>query len=83
MEAVAEALAAELERQWAEDSADSDPALAAGALMTLVDADEPPLRLLLGSSVFEVALDLTRGRVSTWQAWEEVSRAAEHATPMP
>jgi hypothetical protein len=76
-------LRAELERQWAEGSIDSDPALAAEALLKLVDSDDPPLRLLLGSAVFDMALDSARRRIETWAGWEAVSRAAEHAIPMP
>lgn len=73
----------ELERQWSEGSVDSDPALAAEALLKLVDSEDPPLRLLLGSMVYDLAQDLTRQRLDGWAAWEEVSRAAEKAIPMP
>jgi hypothetical protein len=34
-----------------------------------------PLRLLLGSMVHDVAFDVSRRRMSTWAAWEEVGRA--------
>ncbi|MET7419712.1 SDR family NAD(P)-dependent oxidoreductase [Dactylosporangium sp. NPDC005555] len=76
-------LRAELERQWAEGSVDSDPGLAAEALLRLVDSDDPPLRLLLGSMVYDLAFDISRRRMDTWSSWEQVSRAAEHATPAP
>ncbi|GAA0314748.1 SDR family oxidoreductase [Actinoallomurus spadix] len=76
-------LRAELERQWAEGSIDSEPRLAAEALLTLVDSDDPPLRLLLGSMVYDLAFDISRRRMRTWAAWEQVSRAAEHAVPAP
>ncbi|GAA0588042.1 SDR family NAD(P)-dependent oxidoreductase [Streptomyces crystallinus] len=72
-----------LERQFAEGSVDSDPELAAQALLTLVDSDEPPLRLLLGSMVYDLAFDIARKRMETWAAWEDVSRAAEHAIAHP
>ncbi len=74
-------LRAELERQWADGSIDSDPALAAKALLQLVDADDPPLRLLLGSAIFDMAVTLTEQRIETWRSWETVSRAAEQAIP--
>ena len=77
------ALRAELERTWSEGSIDSDPALAAEALLALVDSDDPPLRLLLGSAVFDMAIELAQRRIETWKGWEGVSRAAEHAIPMP
>ncbi|MFJ9823096.1 hypothetical protein ACIRSU_01820 [Streptomyces sp. NPDC101160] len=73
----------ELARQFAEGSVDSDPKLAAAALLKLVDSDEPPLRLLLGSMVYDLAFDIARTRAETWSAWEHVSRAAEHAIAGP
>ncbi|MGZ3141611.1 SDR family oxidoreductase [Lentzea chajnantorensis] len=76
-------LRAELEEQWAEGSIDSEPRLAAEAVMTLVDSDAPPLRLLLGSMVYDLAFDLSRHRMDTWAAWEQTSRAAEKAVPAP
>ncbi|NYH42567.1 NAD(P)-dependent dehydrogenase (short-subunit alcohol dehydrogenase family) [Micromonospora jinlongensis] len=76
-------LRAELERQWAEGSIDSEPRLAAEALLRLVDSDDPPLRLLLGSMVYDLAFDLSRRRMDTWAGWEQVSRAAEHAVAGP
>jgi NAD(P)-dependent dehydrogenase (short-subunit alcohol dehydrogenase family) len=76
-------LRAELERQWAEGSVDSDPRLAAEAMLTLVDHDAPPLRLALGSMAYDLAHAVSRQRIDTWAAWEQVSRAAEHAVPQP
>ncbi|MDK1475200.1 SDR family NAD(P)-dependent oxidoreductase [Streptomyces sp. 549] len=76
-------LRAELEKQFAEGSVDSLPELAARAVLELVDSEEPPLRLLLGSAVYDLAFDITRGRQETWAAWERTSRAAEQAVPAP
>ncbi|GGO16845.1 SDR family oxidoreductase [Micromonospora parathelypteridis] len=76
-------LRAELERQWAEGSIDSQPRLAAEALLQLVDSDDPPLRLLLGSMVYDLAFDVSRRRMDTWARWEQVSRAAEQAVAAP
>ncbi|MFC4058484.1 SDR family NAD(P)-dependent oxidoreductase [Planomonospora corallina] len=76
-------LRAELEKQWAQGSVDSAPELAAEAVLKLVDGDDPPLRLLLGSMVYDLAFDISRRRMETWAAWEEVSRAAERAVPAP
>jgi hypothetical protein len=74
-------LRAEMEKQWAESSIDSEPRLAAEAVMKLVDSDDPPLRLLLGSMVYDLAFDTSRRRMDTWAGWEQVSRAAEQAVP--
>ncbi len=62
---------------------DSEPHLAAEAVMKLLASDDPPLRLVLGSAILDAMIDATRGRIETWRQWEEVSRAAEHAVPMP
>jgi NAD(P)-dependent dehydrogenase (short-subunit alcohol dehydrogenase family) len=54
-----------------------DPAKAAAALLTAVDADEPPFMLLLGNDAsdgFRAALDALRTEVD---AWEPVSRATD------
>lgn len=67
----------------APESKDSEPHHAAQAVMKLVASDDPPLRLVLGSAVLDAMIDAGRMRIETWQAWEEVSRAAEHAVPMP
>lgn len=80
---VYDGLREELQKQWAEGSVDSEPKLAAEAVMKLVACDEPPLRLLLGSMVYDVAFDISRRRMETWAAWEETSRAAEKAVPAP
>jgi NAD(P)-dependent dehydrogenase (short-subunit alcohol dehydrogenase family) len=78
-----DSLREELARQWADGSVDSEPRLAAEALMKLVDSDDPPLRLLLGSMVYDLAFDISRRRMETWAGWEQVSRAAEKAVPAP
>ena len=64
-----------------EESVDSEPRLAAEAMLKLVDSDDPPLRLLLGSAVLDAAIAMTKARIDTWERWEDVSRAAEHAGP--
>ena len=76
-------LRAELEKQFAEGSKDSMPELAARAVLKLVGSDDPPLRLLLGDMVYDLAVDSTNRKLATWAEWEEVSRAAEHAVPPP
>ncbi|MDA0172440.1 SDR family NAD(P)-dependent oxidoreductase [Solirubrobacter taibaiensis] len=66
-----------------DESVDSDPKLAAEAVMKLVDSEDPPLRLVLGSAVLDAMIAVSKQRIATWEQWEEVSRAAEHAIPMP
>lgn len=73
----------EMAKQYSEGSVDSDPQLAAEALVKLVESEDPPLRLILGSMVFDVAINTYEERVNTWKQWETVSRAAEKAIPAP
>lgn len=77
------ALRHKLAQSWAEGAADSDPRLAAAGLMKLVDSPNPPLRLLLGSLVYDLANELAAKRQAERAEWEAVSRAAEQAVPPP
>ncbi|MFI2488407.1 SDR family NAD(P)-dependent oxidoreductase [Promicromonospora kroppenstedtii] len=78
-----DALRERLAAQFAENSVDSEPRLAAEAIMTLVDSPRPPRRLLLGGTAYDVAFAVTDERRRTWAEWEAVSRAAEEAVPEP
>ena len=62
---------------------DSDPDLAAQAILKLVDSENPPLRLILGGTVYGYAKEAMQGRLQEWQQWEELCRSAEHAVPPP
>jgi NAD(P)-dependent dehydrogenase (short-subunit alcohol dehydrogenase family) len=53
-----------------------DPEATADAVLKLVDADDPPLRLGLGNSILPRARDAYAERLATWEAWEDVSNAA-------
>ncbi|WP_128895706.1 SDR family oxidoreductase [Longirhabdus pacifica] len=72
-----------LAKQNSIESVDSDPKLAAEAIMKLVNSENPPLRLILGSLVYDLAVENTEKRISTWKEWESVSRSAEHGIPAP
>ncbi|MES2222360.1 MAG: SDR family NAD(P)-dependent oxidoreductase [Acidobacteriota bacterium] len=53
-----------------------DPAATAEAVLKLVDADDPPLRFGLGTSILPRARDAYAERLATWEAWEDVSNMA-------
>jgi NAD(P)-dependent dehydrogenase (short-subunit alcohol dehydrogenase family) len=53
-----------------------DPEATADAILKLVDADDPPLRLGLGTSILPRARAAYAERLATWEAWENVSNAA-------
>jgi NAD(P)-dependent dehydrogenase (short-subunit alcohol dehydrogenase family) len=53
-----------------------DPAATGAAVLELVDADEPPLRVLLGDGPLAVATADYESRLRTWREWEPLSIAA-------
>jgi NAD(P)-dependent dehydrogenase (short-subunit alcohol dehydrogenase family) len=53
-----------------------DPEATAEAILKLVDAENPPLRLALGNSIVPRARAAYAERLKTWEAWEDVSNAA-------
>jgi NAD(P)-dependent dehydrogenase (short-subunit alcohol dehydrogenase family) len=53
-----------------------DPEATSDAVLKLVDAENPPLRLGLGNSILPRARAAYAERLAEWEAWEEVSNAA-------
>jgi NAD(P)-dependent dehydrogenase (short-subunit alcohol dehydrogenase family) len=53
-----------------------DPSATADAILALVDADEPPLRLFLGDFPLPIAERAYADRLATWHAWRAVSERA-------
>ena len=53
-----------------------DPAATTDAILKLVDSDNPPLRLGLGTTILPRARAAFAERIATWEAWEDVSNAA-------
>jgi hypothetical protein len=47
------------------------------AILAVVDAADPPLRLLLSSAAYDAAQAVYAKKLQTWADWEAVSRAAE------
>ena len=78
-----DSLREKLAQQNSTESVDSDPKLAAEAIMKMVNSENPPLRLILGSLVYDLAVENAEKRISTWKEWESVSRSAEHGIPAP
>jgi NAD(P)-dependent dehydrogenase (short-subunit alcohol dehydrogenase family) len=54
-----------------------DPQATATAILKVVDADNPPLRLLLGAGPLPMIKKLYEGRLNTWDQWADVSNAAQ------
>jgi NAD(P)-dependent dehydrogenase (short-subunit alcohol dehydrogenase family) len=56
-----------------------DPDATGAAILKLVDAAEPPLRLFLGTSPLPIAKADYASRIETWEKWNDVSVAAQGA----
>lgn len=58
-----------------------DPAATAAAILGAVDADRPPLRLVLGSSTIPKFRAAYAARLAEWEPWQAVSDAAQGSRP--
>ena len=54
-----------------------DPTAAGPALLHVIDAEQPPLRVLFGSQPTQIVKHLYAQRLQTWADWEHVSHAAQ------
>jgi NAD(P)-dependent dehydrogenase (short-subunit alcohol dehydrogenase family) len=52
-----------------------DPKATSAALLKVVDSDQPPLHIILGS-LLPMVKQVYAARIQTWEAWDHVSRAA-------
>lgn len=57
--------------------APGNPVATRDAILTLVDNDNPPLRLFLGESPLRIAVADYGSRLATWAQWQQVSAAAQ------
>jgi NAD(P)-dependent dehydrogenase (short-subunit alcohol dehydrogenase family) len=54
-----------------------DPAAAARALLKIVDAENPPLRVIFGTHPYQAAQQVYAERLRTWADWSELSAEAQ------
>ncbi|HUB19283.1 MAG TPA: SDR family NAD(P)-dependent oxidoreductase [Acidobacteriaceae bacterium] len=54
-----------------------DPHATIDAILRLVDAENPPLRLGLGTTILPRARAAYAERIATWEAWDDVANAAQ------
>ena len=54
-----------------------DPAATRDAVLKLVDAQDPPLRLFLGEAPLGIATADYESRLATWREWQPVAAAAQ------
>jgi hypothetical protein len=56
-----------------------DPIASAQAILHIVDAEDPPLRVFFGGAWLGVASAEYERRLATWQEWQPLSELAEGA----
>jgi NAD(P)-dependent dehydrogenase (short-subunit alcohol dehydrogenase family) len=54
-----------------------DPTASASAVLTIVDAENPPLRVFFGTAPLGIATRDYESRLATWREWEHVSALAQ------
>jgi NAD(P)-dependent dehydrogenase (short-subunit alcohol dehydrogenase family) len=54
-----------------------DPAASSAAILKLVDAENPPLRLLLGEVATQMVPEIYEQRLKVWAEWSDVARGAD------
>jgi NAD(P)-dependent dehydrogenase (short-subunit alcohol dehydrogenase family) len=57
-----------------------DPAATGPAMLELVDADDPPLRIFFGIGPLEMIREEYARRIATWERWDDLSRMAHGAS---
>lgn len=68
--------------RWSSKFRAGDPEATGPAILEIVDAKEPPLRVFLGKSGLEMVRHEYARRLATWEQWNAVSRAAQ-GDPVP
>jgi len=58
-------------------AAPGDPTASADAILTVVDADEPPLRVFFGEAPLGIATADYESRLRTWNDWQHVAVQAQ------
>jgi NAD(P)-dependent dehydrogenase (short-subunit alcohol dehydrogenase family) len=79
LEAYREVREASQQRRANVASSAGDPTASAEAVMRIVDAEEPPLRVFFGSAPLAIAERDYEGRLATWREWQPVSELAQGA----
>jgi NAD(P)-dependent dehydrogenase (short-subunit alcohol dehydrogenase family) len=68
------AVAAVRNQRW---SAPGDPKASAAAVLKVVDAEQPPLRVFFGTAPLELAKADYEQRLRTWEQWQPVAELAQ------
>lgn len=71
-----------VERRKFVTSHEGNPVATREAVLRVVDAEEPPLRLLLGAGMVDLVSELYESRLATWREWADISEAAHGTHPV-
>ncbi len=64
----------------ARTSVSGDPVATRAAVLEIVDAKEPPLRVFFGTAPLAIATKDYESRLATWRKWESISQVAQGET---
>jgi len=66
-------------QQWRaqRNAAPGDPKASAAAILRVVDAEQPPLRVFFGTAPLQIAEADYASRLETWRAWQDVAELAQ------
>jgi NAD(P)-dependent dehydrogenase (short-subunit alcohol dehydrogenase family) len=66
-------------QQWRaqRSSSPGDPVASSAAVLAVVDAERPPLRIFLGAAPLGIATADYESRLATWREWQPISAAAQ------
>ena len=67
----------ERQQQWRASDVPGDPTASAAAIMRVVDANPPPLRVFFGTAPLGIAEADYDGRLATWREWQPVAELAQ------
>jgi NAD(P)-dependent dehydrogenase (short-subunit alcohol dehydrogenase family) len=68
------------QQQWRASNVPGDPSASAAAIMRVVDANPPPLRVFFGATPLGIAEADYEGRLATWREWQPVAELAQGVT---
>ncbi|GAC67629.1 SDR family oxidoreductase [Gordonia soli] len=75
--AYAEVHAAAQEARKKRTTTPGDPAASAAAVLKIVDAEKPPLRVFFGAAPLDIAKADYESRLATWEQWQDVAVQAQ------
>jgi hypothetical protein len=73
----------ERQQQWRASNTPGDPVASSEAILRVVDADPPPLRVFFGTAPLGIAESDYERRLATWREWQPVSELAQGQSPPP